>query len=381
MKNKAVIIDMYSHGSYHEVINQAYLMMISNLYKEVTYIADKSACENLKSLLTKCNINYSNVRFLEKHISHFDFHNQGLNYLAKLAKVSFLNFIYYNKCKNNTDVFFNNNLFFAILLITVFSKKKNDIYDLCHNEMELIDKHSRYSLASSLLSLFFRFVFCRIKLNRVFHFILLSPNMVDYFNSFISPKNQKRMFWIDHSYIRPEIKIKPGCMIADKRIKIGIPGAITPSRGLDALKQILSHLENDNICIYALSTCSEIIDNKHFVELNSTNRLLPFEIYNSYVQSMDVMLLLYDTNSYKLTASGAILEAIWNEKPIIALKNAYFEYLFNKFGDLGVLCNDLTSLIQVINKFKANSYFKKNIAVAKKNLYPIAVQSLSLIHI
>jgi len=139
MKNKAVIIDMYSHGSYHEVINQAYLMMISNLYKEVTYIADKSACENLKSLLTKCNINYSNVRFLEKHISHFDFHNQGLNYLAKLAKVSFLNFIYYNKCKNNTDVFFNNNLFFAILLITVFSKKKNDIYDLCHNEMELID--------------------------------------------------------------------------------------------------------------------------------------------------------------------------------------------------------------------------------------------------
>ena len=183
------------------------------------------------------------------------------------------------------------------------------------------------------------------------------------------------MFWIDHSYIRPEIKIKPGCMIADKRIKIGIPGAITPSRGLDALKQILSHLENDNICIYALSTCSEIIDNKHFVELNSTNRLLPFEIYNSYVQSMDVMLLLYDTNSYKLTASGAILEAIWNEKPIIALKNAYFEYLFNKFGDLGVLCNDLTSLIQVINKFKANSYFKKNIAVAKKNLYPIAVQS------
>ena len=194
MKDKAVIIDMYSHGSYHEVINQAYLMMISRLYKEVTYIADKSACENLKSLLTKCNFDYSNVRFVEKHINYADFHNQGLNYLAKLVKVSFLNFVYYSKCENDKDVFFNNNLFFAILLITIFSKKRNNIYDLCHNEMELIDKRSCYSLATTLLSLFFRFVFRQIRLNQIFHFILLSPNMVDYFNSFIPFKNHKRIF-------------------------------------------------------------------------------------------------------------------------------------------------------------------------------------------
>ena len=140
MKNKAVIIDMYSHGSYHEVINQAYLMMISNLYKNVTYIADKSSCENLKSLLTKCNFDYSNVKFEEKNIKYPDFWNGGLTYIIKLLKVSILNFIYYNKCKNREDVFFNNNLFFAILLISFFSQKKNDIYDLCHNEMELIDK-------------------------------------------------------------------------------------------------------------------------------------------------------------------------------------------------------------------------------------------------
>ena len=39
-KNKAVIIDCYSRGNYHEVINQGYLMMISILYEQVTYIAD-----------------------------------------------------------------------------------------------------------------------------------------------------------------------------------------------------------------------------------------------------------------------------------------------------------------------------------------------------
>ena len=66
MKHKAVIIDMYSHGSYHEVINQAYLMMISDIYEEVTYIADKSSCENLKSLLDKCGVRKNNIIFKER---------------------------------------------------------------------------------------------------------------------------------------------------------------------------------------------------------------------------------------------------------------------------------------------------------------------------
>ena len=88
MKNKAVIIDMYSHGSYHEVINQAYLMMVSDIYEEVTYIADKSSCENLRSLLTKCNFDYSNIRFVEKNVSHIKCKSPGLTYLIKLIKVS-----------------------------------------------------------------------------------------------------------------------------------------------------------------------------------------------------------------------------------------------------------------------------------------------------
>lgn len=375
MKEKAVIIDVYSHGSYHEVINQAYLMMISNLYKKVTYIADKSACDNLKLLLTKCHFDYSNVHFEEKYIKCHKFRRPGLTYLARLLKVSVMNFVYYNRCEKDEDVFFNNNLFFAIILISIFSKKKNNIYDLCHNEMEFIDKQTSHSLTTDILSLYFRLVFCWMRLSEKFHFILLSPKMVEYFNSFISPKNQKRMFWIDHSYIRPEIKIETDYKISNECIKIGIPGAITPLRGLDTLKQILSHITNDNICIYALSTCSEEINDKHFIMLNSSNKLLPFEKYNAYVQSMDAMLLLYDTNSYKLTASGAILESIWNEKPIIALTNAYFEYLFDKFGTLGVLCNDVKTLIEEIDKFRANSLYRENISSAKNSLYPESVQT------
>ena len=381
MKHKAVIIDMYSHGSYHEVINQAYLMMISDIYEEVTYIADKSSCENLKSLLDKCGVRKNNIIFKEKHVKKYKIKNRGIAYLVKLLTTSYLNYKYYNKAPNDSDVFYNNNLFFAILLISIFSKKDKNIFDLCHNEMELIDKSSVSSVASSILSKYLRFVFCKVKLNKIFHFILLSPDMVDYFRTFISKHNYERIFWIDHSYIRPENKIDVKYRITDNRIKIGIPGAITSSRGLSTLKYLLANLKNQNICIYALSTCSEVIEADNFVVLNKGRGLLPFEQYNAYVQSMDVMLLLYDTDSYKLTASGAILEAIWNEKPIIALKNAYFSYLFKQFGQMGVLCDNADSLCQALSMLDNASKYISRIQFAKQALMPnyVKQQLLSII--
>ena len=375
MKHKAVIIDMYSHGSYHEVINQAYLMMISDIYEEVTYIADKSSCENLKSLLDKCCVRKNNIIFKEKHVKKYKIKNRGIAYLVKLLSASYLNYKYYNKASDDVDVFYNNNLFFAILFISIFSKKDKNIFDLCHNEMELIDKRSVSSVVSSILSKYLRFIFCKVKLNKIFHFILLSPDMVDYFRTFISKHNYKRIFWIDHSYIRPENKIDVKYRITDNRIKIGIPGAITSSRGLNTLKYLLANLKNRNICIYALSTCSEVIEADNFVVLNKGRGLLPFEQYNAYVQSMDVMLLLYDTDSYKLTASGAVLEAIWNEKPIIALNNSYFNYLFRKYGDMGILCDNMTGVYDAINNFKISHLFIKNLSIAKNELHPKVVQS------
>lgn len=374
MKKTAYIIDSYSHGNYHEVINQGYLMMISELYEKVFYIADKSSCENLRILLDKCNVKYNNILFKEKRFRKVNLKNKGISYLLNILRASFWNFYYYVKTPSNVDVFYNNNLFFAIILISLFSNKRNNIYDMCHNEMELIDSKSVYSRATSILSKYFRFVFCKMELNKIFHFILLSPDMVSYFNSFISDKNHSRMFSIDHTYIRADIGNKIELNKDNKIISIGIPGAITKLRGLDTLKKILRGVNNKDIRIYALSYCSEDIKNDHFVRLNKENHLMPFELYSNYVKSMDLMLLIYDTDSYKLTASGAVLEAIWNEKPIIALKNMYFNYLFNKFGSLGILESDIDSITKTLNAIhnKEDLYqiCKTNLKNAKNKLLP-----------
>ena len=80
-----------------------------------------------------------------------------------------------------------------------------------------------------------------------------------------------------------------------------------------------------------------------------------------------IYLLLYRTH--------VILESIWSEKPVIALRNAYFEYLFTKYGDLGILCNDIETLVKGIDKFNVNSIYKKNVVIAKNSLNPVSVQT------
>jgi hypothetical protein len=51
---------------------------------------------------------------------------------------------------------------------------------------------------------------------------------------------------------------------------------------------------------------------------------------------------------YKYLASGAVFDAINAEKPIIALRNDYFEYLFSKFGAFGYLADSIDDMADII---------------------------------
>lgn len=369
----AYIIDPYSSGSYHEVINQSYLMMISSLYDKVVYIADKTSCDNLRKLMDACHYDYSNVVFEEKDFKRLRTGWNGLDYLIWMLLTGWLDYFHYMRVPDDSDVFYNNNIYEGISLIKLFSfGKKNRVFDMCHSDMEHIMKEKDDTLAMKIFGWYLRHVFKHTKISRKIHFILLSSDMVKYFNKHIAPINREQVNSIDHAYIRPinNVSIKKK---EDDIIRIGVPGAITPSRGLGTLKYILDHLTNDKVTIYSLSFVNGSIESKNFVELNKTGKLLPFEEYNSNVQEMDILLLLYDKGSYELTASGAVLEAIWDQKPIIALDNHYFRYLFNKFGDMGILCNSLEELSQCINKpswLNNLQKIKANLCSAKVNLMP-----------
>lgn len=373
MNTKAYVIDFYSHDSYHEVINLGYLMMIASIYQQVFYIAERKSCDNLIELMDQCGFAYENVVFQKKDVSKFGIKNKSVGYLIKIVKVSFLNFIYYLKVKKDSDVFFNNNLFVGMPLIYFFAFwKRNSIYDVCHNEMENIDwRKARCSRLTRFLYPMYWFNFKFLKISKKFHFILLSTKMVEYFSLFVPPKNRNRFFAMDHCYIRPNSR--PPYLFDTSKIKIGIPSAVSKDRGFDYLTEIVFNVSNTNVHFYSISKMNEELSAPNFTELNPTKQLFDFDQYSSYVKGMDYLLFFYDPNSYKLTASGAILEAIWNEKPILALRNAYFDYLFEKYGPIGYLCDNVKELLQKIDQIETGPVkpeFVENLRMARKDLLP-----------
>ena len=288
--NQAYIIDPYSRGNYHEVINQSYIMMIASLYNHVIYIADISSCDCLKKLMDECNFDYSNVTFIKKNFSDYHTGWAGFDYLVKMLTVGWMDYYYYMKTPKDADVFYNNNIYEGVSLISNFSfGKKNRVFDLCHSDMECIIKHKNDSIPICLFSLYLRHIFIKKKLPEKIKFILLSSDMVAYFNQFINPLNRDKIVSIDHAYIRPKNEIVIPHK-SDDIVKIGIPGAITPSRGLNLLNQILDGLHNVKIKIYSLSFISSEIVRDNFIELNKTGKLMPFKEYNANVQKMDFML-------------------------------------------------------------------------------------------
>ena len=369
---QAYIIDCDSHGSFHEVINQGYLMMISQLYEKIVYIADKSSCDTLKENLKKCQITLENVCFQCLNVKELKFKPNSLSVFLSAIKIAYLNNFYYRKAKKNSDVFFCNFLHFTALFNHILPlKKKNRAFYMCHAEMEFIENASKRGIFAHIFKWYLTFLFKVIKLNKRSKFILLSDDMADRFRSLIPQKNRDRIYGMDHCYIRPFAESKLPS-IDFKGVKIGVPGAVSPERGIKNLKKLIPMIDNTDVKVFSLSTLSEHIYSDFFEELNKTGKRMPFEQYSGYVKQMDAYLLMYDLGSYKMTASGALLEAIWNERPIFALRNVYFEYMFEKFGALGMLADSVEELANVINSLTNESMnvYKKNIIKAKELLLP-----------
>jgi hypothetical protein len=77
---------------------------------------------------------------------------------------------------------------------------------------------------------------------------------------------------------------------------------------------------------------------------------LPPEELDAYINMMDFCVFLYPSNYYLFTASGSLLEALAHLKPVVALHNPYFDYVFGKMGDIGYLCGSIEEMAAVIKE-------------------------------
>lgn len=349
MKN-TVVIDTFSIDGFHEVFNASFLYVILNsTIGPVTYIADKSAIKAIQELLKEdqgFRDAVRRVRFKPKTLP------KGLSFYAIFFRYlygAFLNIFYMFKYKERRVIFPALNPIFSLFLKFILKIGKIETYVVCHGELGYL--FSKYRKTSPLFwySAFMRPFFKGNLPEKNLKLIMLGGSIVQNFTAKY-PHLAPNIISMHHPYIFKDFPAKTARKSSS--ICFGWVGVATEAKGFSVFNEIancFSEKYPDRFLAYLVGWHPfKLQEYPHINFLSQPNIFLDRSEFNKGVAKLDYILFLYDNEHYRYTASGAIFDAIQQEKLIIALRNDYFESIFNVCGPIGFLCETKEEIFQVI---------------------------------
>lgn len=246
------------------------------------------------------------------------------------------------------------------------------MFTLCHNDLEhlLIPKFGRINLHWHLIN----YIFKRMSFAHNNKLLVLGKSIKKGLRDIMPPFTYKNTFCMVHPYYSKAFTSQD-TEATTNLIKIGVVGAIKEKDVSNLLKidSILADLPNVKMYSFSVYSCDwslfQSIEN-----MNKANRHLVREEYDAAIAGMDYLYFPYPSTSYRLSASGAVYEAILKYKPILSVSNPYFEWLFREFGEMGVLFRSAEDFRQAIEKLD-NSIFlgqiKGNEVNCAKSINPL----------
>ncbi|HUX36373.1 MAG TPA: hypothetical protein VMV44_00605 [Rectinemataceae bacterium] len=87
------------------------------------------------------------------------------------------------------------------------------------------------------------------------------------------------------------------------------------------------------------------------VEHSAFGRQLSPDLYDEGLRRADFFLFLYPPGSYRLMASGALLDAVRIGRPVLALRTPYFEEVFGMSGEIGRLFDSIEGIADFVAEF------------------------------
>ena len=186
-------------------------------------------------------------------------------------------------------------------------------------------------------------------------FLVLGDVIKNNVERLIPRTNLLKFISIDHPYYH--FKSITEKSLNPSEIHIGVVGTISKNsaRGFDNLLDFAKMMKkHKNVKIHLISKINPLLQeqlSEYVVIENKSNRFLPKKEYEAMIQRMDYLYYPYPKEAFKLTASGAIFEAIINLTPSLMYSNDFFLYLTGKFGRFGIFIDELDekSLIDILS--------------------------------
>lgn len=351
-----VLADTNMSNNRHLIFNACMTMISSKLFAKdkVVFFGEKKMCQNINEYVVKNNldnltykevVNYDKLTLSKKELLNKELHQiKNIYKVFKFAK------------KNNADFL----IFFSFSAIGhYFFKKVKKLFPgvktlvVLHGELDYInisDKNDKMYIMKTMLIKGLKSKTPNTK------YMVLGESIR---NNFLEHNivNKDDLICIDHPYIFRE---ENDNRTLNKKLVLGTVGVANKGKGVqnifEVAKSFKADIEDNKLEFRIIGKVNDDIKEftNEFVKYRISNDLIPEDEYRISISNLDYILYFYPTNSYKLTASGAFFDSLYVEKPIIALRNDYFEYYFKKFGKIGYLCDDIDDFIKTIKNVKDN---------------------------
>lgn len=378
---KLIYADTFSLGAFHETFNASSLMMFTQLYQHIVYYAPKESKLSVEKLIGKIpnNVQYKPILFVAGigRIGNF------FRYLSSTV----WNVILALKQRHDEVLFFNYNSLWSLKIVNYICKRrKTDIIVACHGELENFLNGTKLNLpAQAGLNLFTN---SNWEIAEKLHFCVLGKSILKNISNVVIAKHVPKFISFEHSFIPHRVEHHK----IDNVLRIGTVGTIRKQKGLAdilAIGKALSPIPN--IEFYALGriTCNPDLLIKSDIKFipGAEKNYVSKAILNRYIDTMDCLIFTYPIDRYKLTASGALFDAIDREKIIFSLHNDYFDEIFNMV-DIGKLFDSVDEMIEYLKytniavefkqiDFLHNKEVLSYIGAAKK--FSITLEQLQLI--
>ena len=197
---------------------------------------------------------------------------------------------------------------------------------------------------------------------------MLGKSILRNLRPYLSEANALLFFAIDHPGF---FEGEPAEPLPHDTLRVGTVGQLTPAKGLDRILRLSRQIP---VPLTVVGRTYGFCDHARWPEVRFVagpeNGFIPRERFERETAALDYILFAYDPGSYRLTASGAILDALNLGRPVITLRNDCFDDVLRL--PVGYVVADMEEMAALIRRLAAeypagtDPQFARNIALLRR---------------
>ncbi len=334
---KAVIYEPWAKGENHYEFVKNFIMVIGTRYDSCVFFGDKNQIAKLRQ---------ENFQIPMEFISIKQVDCSKLKDKIRCLQIEMKNIKRMLSFASNEDIFITYGMPYTYYCLKKM-KYKGRVFFVMHGLLEqLKDRLKVTDLAYWLRKIL-------VAMRPPFYIVVLG-NSIKYNLERFLPNLHTSILVLNHPY---------SCTVLEENLKaekefisIGTVGVGSFEKGTHKLGTIAEYCHLHDIPV----KCTHIGMNSDFLRAAllkkgvdipfQTNNLIPYVEFSHELKKMDYLLYLYDENSYKLTASGALFDAFRYRKPILSLRNDFFAEVFGLYPNIGYLFDSIETLCMALEK-------------------------------